>query len=224
MRRLLPWFLPWAACAQQAIINMPSADITPKGKHFFMHETQTKWWGPDRYWLGTYFYTYGAGRNTELALTVYNSGAPRAKNEAVGFGFKSSIPLARNGSEAKLTVGQMGIVNTRGMGLGAFSYTHFNFRTPRTHTRLTAGAWFGTEQLFKRNTGNVLLGVEHPLDTKDRIELVAEWFAGAHDFGFAIAGFLFRPTENQVAVAAYKIPNFRKNGPPGFVFEWGFFF
>lgn len=25
-----------SGCAQQAIVNMPSADITPKGKHFLM--------------------------------------------------------------------------------------------------------------------------------------------------------------------------------------------
>lgn len=48
MRRLL-WFLAYMACAQQAIINMPSADIKPKGNHFFMHETQTKWWGQNPY-------------------------------------------------------------------------------------------------------------------------------------------------------------------------------
>ncbi|MBX9604385.1 MAG: hypothetical protein K2X35_25510 [Bryobacteraceae bacterium] len=227
--RLLTLFLMLAATGvcQQAIINMPSADITPKGRNFVMHETQTKWWGDNQYWLGTWFYTRGVGKNTELAVTLYNNGSPRARNEAVGLGFKSSIPIheeTREKWEMKLTVGQMAIVNTRGGGLGSFTYSHFNFRLPQTHTRFTAGGWFATEQLFKRNTGNVLFGIEHPLDKKDRVEWVTEWFAGRHDFGFLITGLLFRPAKDHVIVAAYKIPNVRANGPPGFVFEYGFFF
>ena len=66
------------AYAQQAIVNMPSADITPKGKHFLMHETQTRAWNPGRYWLATNFYAYGIGRDTELALTSYNAGSPKS--------------------------------------------------------------------------------------------------------------------------------------------------
>lgn len=36
------------ARAQQAIISMPSADVTPKGELFVMHETQRKQDGADR--------------------------------------------------------------------------------------------------------------------------------------------------------------------------------
>jgi hypothetical protein len=66
--------------AQQAIVNLPSADITPKGKHFIMHETQWRPWNPGRYWYATNFYCYGIGKNTELAVTTYNSGTPQALN------------------------------------------------------------------------------------------------------------------------------------------------
>jgi hypothetical protein len=60
--------------AQQAIVNMPSADITPAGKHFVMHETQMRSWNPGRYWYGTNFYCYGVGRDTELTVTNWNTG------------------------------------------------------------------------------------------------------------------------------------------------------
>jgi hypothetical protein len=59
---------------------MPSADITPKGKHFVMQETQ---WRPQqngRYWYSTNFYTYGLGKSSEFAITNYNSGGPAARN------------------------------------------------------------------------------------------------------------------------------------------------
>jgi len=75
---------------QQAIVNMPSADITPKGKHFLMHETQVRPQMAGRYWHGTNFYAYEVGKSTELAVTNYNAGGPAAKNFATGIGFKSS--------------------------------------------------------------------------------------------------------------------------------------
>lgn len=208
--------------AQQAIVNMPSADITPKGQSFFMHETQWRPWGSGSYWYGTNFFTHGIGKNTELAITTYNAGTPAAPNQNVGFGFKSAVPLSKGPGEQKLTAGSMGIVNYRGGGLGNFSYAHYSFRLPKAQTRLTAGGWFGTEQLFKKNTGNFLAGVEHPLSK--RFILLAEWFAGNHDFGFFIPGVLFHPTPRQIIVVAYKIPNNPANGKSGLVIEYGFFF
>ncbi len=210
--------------AQQAIINMPSADITPKGQGFLMHETQMHPFqaGTSRYWYGTNFFTYGVGGNTELAITTYNAGAPAAINQNAGFGFKSAIPLGRDSRERKVTVGSMGLWNYRGQGVGNFSYAHYSWRVPRARTRITMGGWFGTEELFKKNTGNVLGGIEHPLHKK--VILLTEWFAGNHDLGFVIPGVLFHPTPRQMFVIGYKIANDPRNGAGGFVVEYGFFF
>ena len=86
-------FVVSLASGQQAIINMPSADITPKGKHFLMHVTQTRAWQPARSWSGTNFYAYGTGHSTELAVTSYNGGSPLSKNFATGIGFKAAPQL-----------------------------------------------------------------------------------------------------------------------------------
>jgi hypothetical protein len=215
------------APAQQAIINMPSADITPKGKHFVMHETQTRAWAPDRFWYGTNFYCYGVGKSTELTVTNWNGGFPATANWATGVGFKSSPRLFQESlphSEVKLTVGQKLIFNHRGLGMGSFTYSHISFRAPKLHTRVSVGGWHGTRQLLKRNTGDVLLGVEQPLDPKERFTWVNEWFRGRHDFGFFITGLLWKPTPHQFVVAAYKFPNYVKNGPSGVVLEYGFEF
>lgn len=212
------------AHAQQAIVNMPSADITPKGQGFLMHETQLRPYqaGAYRYWYATNFFTYGVGRNTELALTTYNAGAPSTKNQNVGFGFKSAIPLAPDSRERQITIGSMGLWNYRGQGVGNFSYAHYSWRLPQARTRLTMGGWFGTEELFKKNSGNVLAGLEHPVNK--RFILLAEWFAGNHDLGFFVPGVLFHPTPRQMVVVGYKIANNPRNGAGGFVVEYGFFF
>lgn len=77
--------------AQQAIVNLPSADITPAGKNFVMHETQLRPYEPNPFWKATNFYCYGAGHHTELCLTTYNMGTPWSKTTNVGLGFKTGL-------------------------------------------------------------------------------------------------------------------------------------
>ncbi|HBY59484.1 MAG TPA: hypothetical protein DEH78_06650, partial [Solibacterales bacterium] len=146
-------------------------------------------------------------------------------NEAVGVGFKSSPQIfsERWGSrEMKITVGQMAVFNYRGGGLGSFSYSHFSMRVPKLETRLTAGGFHGTRELFKKTTGNFLGGIEQPVGK--RVILLAEWFRGRHDFGFFIPGILFHPTKKQIIVVAYKIANTPANGKNGLVLEYGITF
>lgn len=215
-----------SAAAQQAIVNLPSADITPKGQHFLMHEMQTRPFGDNRFWYGTNFYCYGVGKNTELAVTTYNSGTPQALNENVGVGFKTAVPLfagSHPNREIKWTFGKMTTYNLRGRGMGGFVYTHGSFRLPKLQTRLTAGVSGGSRTLFKKNTVHAITGFEHPI-IKHRLYAIGEWFSGRHDFGFFTPGVLFHPkTERQVIVVAYKIANNRANGANGLVFEYGMF-
>lgn len=214
------------AWSQQAIVNLPSADITPKGKHFLMHETQWRPQRPGRYWYATNFYCYGLGKNTELAVTTYNSGTPQAPNENIGVGFKTAIPLwskTHPNLELKWTFGQMLTYNLRGKGLGGFTYSHGSVVLPKIHTRLTAGVSFGTQNLFKKTTVHPIAAFEQPL-IKHRLYLLGEWFYGRHDFGFFTPGVLFHPAKNHIIVVAYKLPNHPSNGKSGLVIEYGFFF
>jgi hypothetical protein len=224
---LIPLLAVAPVAAQQAIVNMPSADITPKGKSFAMHETQWRGWGPNGYWYGTHFLCYGIGGATELTLTNWNSGTPATSNFTTGIGFKSSPLIWKSRfeeRELKLTVGQKFVASHRGQGPGSFSYAHLSFRLPKLNTRLTGGGWAGTKNLFKRNTGNVLAGLEQPLDSKGKWVWVNEWFRGRHDFGFYVTGLLFHPTKRHILVAAWKFPNVAVNGKPGIVLEYGIFF
>jgi predicted small lipoprotein YifL len=225
--RIALTLLPLTACGQQAIVNMPSADITPAGKNFYMHESQWRQWNPGRYWLGTNFYCRGVGHATELTATNWNAGSPAVPNVATGVGFKSSPQFFAErypNEEIKVTVGQKLVMNHRAQGLGSFSYSHLSFRIPSLKTRLTAGAWAGTRQLFKRNTANVLAGLEHPFDSKGKYVWVNEWFRGRHDFGFYITGLLYHPTKRHIVVVAYKVANTPANGKNGVVLEYGIFF
>jgi hypothetical protein len=215
-----------AVWGQQAIINMPSADITPAGKNFYMHESQFRTWDPGRYWYGTNFYCRGIGSATELTVTNWNAGSPATANFSTGIGFKSSPVIGKGkwrDQELKFTVGQKAVFSHRGQGVGSFSYSHISLRLPKLNTRVTGGGWGGTRQLFKRNTGNVLAGLEQPLDKKGHYQWVNEWFRGTHDFGFFITGFLYH-SKKHIFVAAYKLANTPANGKNGIVLEYGTFF
>lgn len=224
---LLGSFSALSLYGQQAIVNMPSADITPGGKNFYMHESQWRQWNPGRYWYGTNFYCRGVGHATELTVTNWNSGGPATSNFSTGVGFKSSPQLWGEKlpeQEVKVTFGQKLVINHRGRGLGSFSYGHLSARLPALRTRLTAGGWAGTTQLFKRNTGNFLAGLEHPFDRQNKYVWVNEWFRGRHDFGFYITGLLYHPTKSQIIVVAYNFANTPANGKNGLVLEYGIFF
>jgi hypothetical protein len=223
-----------SARAQQAIVNMPSADITPSGRFFAMHESVLRPWRPNRYWYGTNFFCYGVGHHTELALTTWNVGisSPRTSNETVGLGFKSSLPVfgkALESREMRLTIGHMGLINTRGLGLGGFSYAHLNGRLWQDGPRLTAGLCYGSEELFKRAASSFMGGVEIPLQYAPgrkfaRYVWVNEWFSGTHDFSSLITGLLWHPDKDHIVVVAYRQPNTSLVGKSGLVLEYGLFF
>ena len=75
-----------AACAgpvaaQQTIVNVPSDNVTPRGQHFYLHESQLLWNRGRGGYNTTNFYTYGLTDRTELAVTQYNvdsAGSPDA--------------------------------------------------------------------------------------------------------------------------------------------------
>ena len=96
------WLAVRTAEAQQAIISMPSADITGARQFFLMHESQLRLWGPRQYWAGTYFLTYGLGYGTELAATLFDFGVNydgSIGNTTLALGFKSGVRLFTQSAE-----------------------------------------------------------------------------------------------------------------------------
>ncbi|MCU0635282.1 MAG: hypothetical protein MUE41_10450 [Gemmatimonadaceae bacterium] len=215
---------PIAAHAQQAIINLPSADITPQGRHFLMHESALKYRSPNDDWATTHFYTYGLGRRTEFTTTVYNLERPAMRNLSVGMGLKTAQPvLGQFGAkrELLLTAGHILPVSLQGAGVGHYTYGHLSGRLPKLNTRITAGGGYGTRQVFDRNVAVGLFGVEHQLTS--HLQFVTEWITGDHAKGFVIPGLLYHRSD-WILVAGYKFPNTQRTIGRGLIFEVGRFF
>ena len=213
------------AQAQQAIINLPSADVTPKGQVFFMNESFVRPWRPGTSWKTTNFFTYGLSDRTEFAITTFGAGLPKTDNFTLAIGGKTVQPLWAKrlpGKDLKLTLGYMLPISLQGRGVGSYGYTHLSGRVPKIKTRLTAGINAGTHQVFGRDVVCFIGGVEHPITPE--LNAIAEYYSGTHDFAGLVFGLVYHNHKwDAVLVGGYRIPNNPASGKAGLVFEVGKF-
>jgi hypothetical protein len=222
-------FVPVTASAQQAIVSLPSADLTPPRKLFGMVESQFRPVGPKPYYNSTSFFCFGLDDTTEIAVSLYNAGAPATGNATVANGFKSVFPLFRGELdrwEPKVTVGMMGLFSVSKRGLGLWAYAHASARMGAHGPRLTLGISHSDRQLTEIRATALMAAVEQPVKLGGaHLDLVAEWFSGSHDLGNFIYGVAWKPIPEIMLVLGHKIPT---SGPQfgankmGAVFEVGF--
>ena len=224
------WILLYGVCyaasagAQQTIFNVPSAEVAPQKKFFLQHESQFRWWRPGRFLGNTEYVTYGIGYHTELTATLFNVNAPPSDNITLGTGFKSVLPFLSEQlatQEMKATFGSMIPVSFQGDGVGNWTYSHLSGRLPFLKTRLTAGASFGTHQIFGRNVFTFVGGYEQPITRW--LTLQGDWFSGTHNLGLFIPGFSCALGDKTTLYVGYQIPNNDLSGQQGFVIELGQF-
>lgn len=202
--------------AQQAIVTMPSADITPARQFFAMHETQARAWGQRPYWAGTWFLTYGLGYETELAATLFDFGVTYdggVGNTALALGFKSGVPLLHDVAprlELRLTFGAMAMVSTVGRGVGHWLYFVPTLRIPGVETRVGAGLSHASEQFYGPGYSalSFIASIEQPVPVPGvrGLSIVAEWFSGSHELSNLIVGLTWHPTPRWIFVLGWKIP------------------
>ena len=218
--------------AQQTIVNLPSADQTPKGHLFVLHETQFRTWDPEPYWRSTNFFTYGITDGFEACFTTYNIDliGRNKPYTALGFGYKFAHQFFRETEpdlEVKLTGGQMLTASLDGLGTGLWTYAHASMRLPVLHTRIAAGLSNGSRQVFGGVREGFITGehinfigsIEQPF-TKD-FGFVMEWFAGDHEMADLIPGIIYHNKQYEVVIIlGYKIGNTGASGN-GIIFEIG---
>ncbi|MFO0628833.1 MAG: hypothetical protein U0325_24880 [Polyangiales bacterium] len=214
--------LAWLACparvahAQQAIVTMPSADITGPRQLFFMHESQLRPWGGRPYWAGTYFLTYGLGYGTELAATVFDQGVyPNGGtgNTSLALGFKSAVRLFSREAptwQLQLTFGAMAVTSLNDGSVGGWIYALHSLRLPALRTRLAVGVSYATEQLYGPGVRefSLIASIEQPLPIPGvrGLSFVAEWFSGQHELSNFIFGLTWHPNPTWIFVLGWKIP------------------
>lgn len=219
-RTLLFVLAALAVPAQSLIVGIPNAEVSPKGEFALAHETQINRFQSGNYWNSFSFATYGVGRNTELAASLYGVSSPASGNRSLGLGFKTVVPwkqaLLRRW-EFKTTVGAMVPVSLQGRGTGYWLYGSGSVRIPTSRTRLTAGPSYGTSQIFGRRAYSTMVGIEQPI--RGRWSVVADWFSGTSDLGAAIAGLSWQRDRRTLIIFGYKVANNGRSGKPAFMIE-----
>lgn len=220
---------PRSAQAQQAIVSLPSADVTEEGRAFVMHETQLRPWSKP-YWNTTHFFTYGLGRHTELAITFFNLGIPETRNTSMALGFKSAFPLLdeeRSRWALRLVLGGMLLVSFNDGGIGYWNYGLLVLTLPRVQTRIGAGVHLASKQLQEKDAVSFMGSIEQPIPGVHGLTAVAEWFSGDHDLSNLIVGVCYHPNPTWIFVLGYKMPTQSWDAfhqKHGFVAEVGAFF
>jgi hypothetical protein len=211
--------------AQQTIINMPSVDQTPKGRFFYLHESQARSWDNQQFWAMTNFFTYGITDELEVCLTQYQWGVPTQAYSAVGFGYKGTkqfFPESLKALELKISFGQMLPISTTAKGVGVWTYLLGSFKLPVFGTRLVSGISRGPRANFGFNTTHAVASVEQHL--VGHWNLLAEWFSGTHENGYFIPGVNYH-YHDLVVILGYKFSNKPNNSKDdAIIIEVGFFF
>lgn len=207
--------------AQQTVFNVPSAEITPKGKIFLQHESQFRPYKPRQFWLGTHYGALGVGHNTEITVTLFDVASPPTNTIDLGAGFKSVIPILKKrfpNQEFKLIGGSELVFGLQGGDLGNWTYVEASGRLPKLRTRLTGGFNYGTKHIFGKETHGFIGAIEQPVTKK--FSIIADWYSGDSAYGLLIPGFAYQATDTLAIFAGYQIPNpSNKLLPSGFVIE-----
>lgn len=205
---------------QSLIVGIPSADVTPKGEFALAHESQINRFQSGGYWNSFTFATYGVGKHTELASSLYGVSRPRSNNVSLGFGFKTSVPWQQSWAkrlEFKTSVGAMIPVSLQGKGTGYWLYGNGSVRLPQSRTRFTVGPSIGTRQIFGRTAYSSMVGIEQPV--RGRWSVVSDWFSGTNDLGAAIFALSWQRDKRTLIIFGYKVANNARSGKPAFMIE-----
>jgi hypothetical protein len=207
------FFAPSELNAQSVIVGVPSTDVTTPNKAMIAHESQLNTWTyAAPYWNSFTFGTYGIGKNIELAATLYGIGSPASGNVALSVGYKHRVPLKENSPwEPTLAFGQMIPISFSGTGLGFWTFGVASLRLPLLRTRFTAGASYGTKQIFGATTASGVFGIEQPI-TK-HVSIIGDWFSGSHDLAAFVPAFQFNVSHTFMVITGVKFPNSKRAGP-----------
>ena len=217
------------ASAQQNLFNMPSGEITRKGRVFYQHQLNLH----GRYLESKGHFVYGLGKGWEIGANLVGKGfffTPQWRetygdNPARPTFYPILMATAQKGfrvsDKLDLNLGfQIGAnlsrrlrnksANVFGYGLAVY---HF-----RKGSRIVGG-FYQSNTMFvgTGNTRGVLLGYEYKLSK--RWYLMGDWISGRNDAAVAVIGGMFNVSKKVQVCAGWLLPNPNTPKPMGLVLE-----
>ena len=216
---------------QQNLFNIPSGDMTAKGKFFYQHQinvynveaVESKW-----------HFVYGLGKGWDAGINIINTKLNFSpENGERWFKLNDNLtkapasPLAlltlqksfQLAPKFKFNVGTQAGTNLTGANHFAhLTYGVFNYEFPH-HIKITAGPYWTNDAFVGRgNNSGMLLGYEIPISK--RWYLMGDFITGNHSNSVAALGGMYNLTKRIQLCAGAIVPNFNNEDTPwGMVFE-----
>lgn len=211
-----------AACAQETVFDVPSADILDKGKVYVELDGTAN--------TSESFYTYtpriviGAGHQIEAGVNFEGLSSPTLGLLAISPTIKWRL-WSRDSSGWFFYIGDNVFFPIRDREYNAGNYFYAAFAKQwKSGTRITVGAYdFTAKVVAKANRAGGQFTFEQPV-TK-RLTFAAEWYTGNQADGFVNPGVNYKLTSKLTLYGAYQIGNANvTKGNHQFLWELGYNF
>jgi hypothetical protein len=215
------------ASGQQTIFNVPTADVLDRGKVYVELDAAFKIDRRDQFGRFSSFVprlVVGVGNKVEVGVNVTGNIQPGSDSTTI-------VPTVKwkfyENEESKVALfGGTNVyipVRNRAYNIGSYSYVAVAKTIDKT--RLTAGAFVASKNVFAPNAvrSGGQFGIEHAVN--DKVSLAADWITGRHASGYVTPGVIYKPHPKVTTYFSYSIGNDKAAaGNHFFLFELGYNF
>lgn len=226
----LLFLLTGVVYGQQNLFNIPSGDITEKGKVFYQHQLNVY---SDKLESKGHF-VYGLGKGWDAGLNLVGKGfyfSPDWRilhndNPTKGALYPNLMATIQKQFEvghhfdvnmgAQLGYNLSRFIKNKEINLFLFGIGVYHFMKGKSKI---IGGVYKTNQMFvsQGNTFGVMAGYE--LKLSQRFYLVGDWISGRNDASVSVVGGMYNLTRRIQLCAGWQIPNPQALKSSGFVFE-----
>ena len=217
----------FTANAQQTIFNVPTTDVLGYGKVYVEFDAAFKLDRTAQFGRFSSFVprvVVGVGGNVEVGLNVTGNIQPGDDSTTLVPNVKWKF-YENKKKDTALIAGTNFYIPVRNRSYDAGAYTYLAVSKTINKTRLTAGGYVATKNVFaaKAVRAGGQFGVEQTINSK--FSLAADWITGRHSAGYFTPGVIYKPHPKVTTYFSYSIGNDQAvKGNHFFLFELGYNF
>lgn len=219
------------ALGQQNFFNVPSSEITPKGKLFFQEQLNIA----EHHQQSSTTVDFGLGHGLEVGancngLTILEDReAHPVFNDTIlpynPFILANAQKRFELGEEMAIAAGvQYGVTSTVHIRDGVMTWCNFMFGREDIGLKCVAGPYYASKSYFGEGSRffNDVIGVEAGVEKSlipERLVVQTDFISGEHDLGEIVPGGAYYITRHWILSAGYQIPTFGSTSTHSLVFE-----
>ena len=215
------------ANGQQTIFNVPTTDVLGRGKVYVELDASFKINDQKAFRKFSSLVppvVVGVGENVEIRLNVTGNIQPGSDATTFTPTVKWKF-YENNKKDTALVAGTNLYIPVRNRTFNFGSYTYLAVSKTINKTRLTAGGFVATKNVFapKAVRAGGQFGIEQTINSK--FSLAADWITGRHSAGYFTPGLIYKPHPKVTAYLTYPIGyDQAKQGNHFFLLELGYNF